>query len=184
AEPDAARAAFPTLASIMLLNPAILQFAGLPFGPSTTATILVAVVGSLLMGLYANRPLAVAPYMGENAFIAFGLVGLGIGWELRLGAVFVSGLIFLLITLLRIRSWLADAISPSMKHSFAVGIGLFLTFIGLYQTGIVASAEWTPVPESKVLAPPAVPVKLGNIRDIKVLLAIAGFLMTAALLCW
>src|SRR5262245_51372267 len=106
---------FATMAYIIVVNPAILSFAGLPVGPSTTATIVVAVVGSLLMGLYANRPLAVAPYMGENAFIAFGLTALGIGWELRLGAVFVSGLLFLLITLLRIRSWLADAISPSMK---------------------------------------------------------------------
>src|SRR5262249_10318996 len=124
------------------------------------------------------------PYMGENAFIAFGLMALKIGWELRLGAVFVSGLIFLLITLLRIRSWLADAISPSLKHSFAVGIGLFLAFIGLYQTGTGARMEWKPVPESEVLAPPDVPVKLGNLRDIKVLLAIGGFLVTAALLCW
>ena len=130
---------FASMAYIIVVNPAILQFAGLPVGPSTVATILVAVVGSLLMGLYANRPLAVAPYMGENAFIAFGLTALGIGWQLRLGAVFVSGLIFLLITLLRIRSWLADSISPSMKHSFAVGIGLFLAFLGLYQTGIVTS---------------------------------------------
>src|SRR5437764_1618844 len=151
---------FATMAYIIVVNPAILQFAGLPVGPSTTATILVAIVGSLLMGLYANRPLAVAPYMGENAFIAFGLTALGIGWDLRLGAVFVSGLVFLVITLLRVRSWLADSISSSMKHSFAVGIGLFLAFLGLYQTGIVTTT-----------APP-VPVKLGNLRDTRALLAV------------
>src|SRR6188508_2762399 len=113
---------FASMAYIIVVNPAILKFAGLPVGPSTVATILVAIVGSLLMGLYANRPLAVAPYMGENAFIAFGLTALGIGWQLRLGAVFVSGLVFLVITLVGIRSWLANSISTSMKHSFAVGI--------------------------------------------------------------
>jgi AGZA family xanthine/uracil permease-like MFS transporter len=177
---------FAAMGYIIVVNPAILQFAGLPVGPSTVATILTAVVGTLLMGLYANRPLAVAPYMGENAFVAFTLTAaLGIGWQLALGAVLVSGLVFLVITLLGIRAWLADSISPSMKFSFAVGIGLFLAFIGLYQTGIVTSSvEGMPVPHTEVLAKPAVPVMLGKLRDIKVLLAIAGFLVTVALLCW
>src|SRR5439155_12730376 len=102
-----------------------------------------------------------------------------------LGAVFVSGLVFLLITLLRIRSWLADSISPSMKHSFAVGIGLFLAFLGLYQTGIVTSfQEGMPVPSTEVIARAEVPVKLGNLRDTKVLLAVGGFVVTTVLLCW
>src|SRR5438445_11758230 len=82
---------FATMAYIIVVNPAILSFAGLPVGPSTVATILVAVVGCLLLGLYANRPLAVAPYMGENAFIAFVLAAMGVGSQLRLGAVFVVG---------------------------------------------------------------------------------------------
>jgi AGZA family xanthine/uracil permease-like MFS transporter len=159
---------FITMAYIIVVNPAILAFAGIPVGPSTVATILTAVVGSLLMGFIANRPIAVAPYMGENAFIAFGLAALGIGWQLRLGAVFVAGAVFLLITVLKIRSWLANAISASMKHSFAVGIGLFLAFIGLTETGIVTKAE-------------AVPVKLGALQTPQVL-AIAGFLLIAALL--
>src|SRR5437870_2573115 len=111
---------FITMAYIIVVNPAILKVAGIPEGPSTVATILTAVFGSLLMGLYANRPIAVAPYMGENAFIAFGLISMGIGWEMRLGTVFVSGAAFLVITVLRIRSWLARSISPSLKHSFAV----------------------------------------------------------------
>lgn len=175
---------FAAMAYIIVANPAILQFAGLPPGPSTVATILVAAAGSILMGLYANRPLAVAPYMGENAFLAFGLTALGIGWQLRLGAVFVAGVVFLVITLLRVRTWLAAAISPSMKHSFAAGIGLFLAFIGLYQTGIVtAFTEGLPTPKADVLPRPDVPVKLGNLRDPKVQLAILGFLVTAALLC-
>jgi AGZA family xanthine/uracil permease-like MFS transporter len=176
---------FAAMAYIIVVNPAILEFAGLPIGPSTVATILTAVFGSLLMGVYANRPLAVAPYMGENAFIAFGLAGLGIGWQLRLGAVFISGLIFLVITLIGLRAWLADSISPSMKYSFAVGIGLFLAFLGLYETGIVTSSvDGMPVPATAVIAKPAVPVKLGNLRDTRVLLAILGFVLTTVLLCW
>ncbi|HUP59129.1 MAG TPA: NCS2 family permease [Thermoanaerobaculia bacterium] len=160
---------FVSMAYIIVVNPAILSFAGIPQGPSTVATILTAVFGTLLMGLYANRPIAVAPYMGENAFIAFGLAAFGISWQQRLGAVFVSGVIFLVITLLGIRTWLADSVSPSMKHSFAAGIGLFLTFIGLYETGIVKSAQ-------------AVPVQLGDVRSTTVLLAILGFIVIAALL--
>src|SRR5690349_11174591 len=100
------------MAYIIVVNPAILHHVKLedgtwlPIGPSTVATILTAVFGCLLMGLFANRPLAVAPYMGENAFIAFSLTTLGIGWQLALGAVFISGLVFLLITLLGVRTWL------------------------------------------------------------------------------
>jgi adenine/guanine/hypoxanthine permease len=160
---------FVSMAYIIVVNPAILSFAGIPQGPSTVATILTAVFGTLLMGLYANRPIAVAPYMGENAFIAFGLAAFGITWQQRLGAVFVSGVLFLIITLLGVRTWLVNAISPSMKHSFAAGIGLFLTFIGLYETGIVKRAE-------------AVPVQLGDIRSTTVLLAIFGFVLIGTLL--
>ncbi len=160
---------FVSMAYIIVVNPAILAFAGIPHGPSTVATILTAVFGTLLMGLYANGPIAVAPYMGENAFIAFGLAAFGIAWQQRLGAVFVSGVLFLIITLLGIRTWLADAISDSMKHSFAAGIGLFLTFIGLFETGIVKRAE-------------AVPVQLGDVRSTTVLLAVLGFIVIAALL--
>ena len=159
------------MAYIIIVNPAILAAAGLPTGPSTVATIVVAVIGTLLMGLYANRPIAVAPYMGENAFIAFGLAALGITWQQRLGAVFVSGVIFLIITLAGVRTWLADAISPSMKHSFAVGIGLFLAFIGLNEIGVVAASTV-----------PGVPVKIGDLRSAEVLLGIAGFIVIMVLL--
>src|SRR4051794_10372585 len=133
------------MAYIIVANPAILSAAGFPVAPSTVATILVAVFGCLLMGLYANRPLAVAPYMGENAFIAFGLTA-AVTWQMRLGSVFVSGLAFLVLTLLGMRTGLANAVSPSLKHSFAAGIGLFLAFIGLHETGIVIKPEHSPVP--------------------------------------
>jgi adenine/guanine/hypoxanthine permease len=160
---------FVSMAYIIIVNPAILAFAGLPTGASTVATILTAAFGTLLMGVWANRPIAVAPYMGENAFIAFGLAAFGITWQQRLGAVFVSGVAFLIITFLGVRTWLAESVSTSMKHSFAAGIGLFLTFIGLVETGIVVPAK-------------GVPVQIGDVRSAPVLLAIFGFVLTAALL--
>ena len=179
---------FVTMAYIIIVNPAILSFAGIPAGPSTVATILAATFGSLLMGLYANRPIAVAPYMGENAFIAFGLAPMGIGWPQLLGSVFVSGCGFVVITLLRIRTWLANSISSSMKHSFAAGIGLFLAFIGLYETGIVTSFVTGMPPQAlmnahaTVLHAPDVPVKIGNFRSPEVLLALFGFFLISILL--
>jgi AGZA family xanthine/uracil permease-like MFS transporter len=179
---------FVTMAYIIVVNPAILSAAGIPVGPSTVATILTAAFGSLLMGLYANRPIAVAPYMGENAFIAFGLMALGATWEQRLGSVFVAGVVFLLLTVFQVRAKLANAISPSLKYSFAAGIGLFLAFIGLYETGIVTSGA-AGLPAAALLAPgqellraPDVPVKIGAFRDPRVLLAIAGFVGIVALM--
>ncbi len=179
---------FMTMAYIIVVNPAILSFAGFPVEPSTVATIVTAVFGCILMGLYANRPLAVAPYMGENAFIAFGLASMALGWETRLGAVFVSGIAFLILSLAKIRPWLANSISPSMKHSFACGIGLFLTLIGMYQTGIITSqvkgmpASVLLVPGTGILRAPDVPLKLGDLHDPQVLLSIFGFLVTVCLL--
>ena len=85
------------MAYIVVVNPAILSFAGIPTGPSTVATILVALFGTLRMGFHANRPIAVAPYMGGNAFVAFGLAALGATWPQLLGAVFVSGVVFLVV---------------------------------------------------------------------------------------
>src|SRR3954454_2295852 len=160
---------FLAMAYIIVVNPAILRAAGLPTGASTVATIVVAALGSFLMGAWARRPIAVAPYMGENAFIAFGLAALGITWQQRLGAVFVSGVVFLIITFLGLRGWLANAISPSLKYSFAAGIGLFLAFIGLNETGIVTAGT-------------GVPVKIGNLHSAEVLLAIGGFIVIMALL--
>lgn len=166
---------FAAMAYIIVANPAILEHAGIPRGPSTVATILTCVFGCLLMGLIANLPVAVAPYMGENAFIAFALVG--IGWEKRLGSVFVAGAVFLVLTLLGLRTWLARAITPSMKHSFAAGIGLFLLFLGLLQTGIVAK---TPGP----LEQNPIPMQIGDLGDTRVLLAVGGFVLIMVLLHW
>jgi AGZA family xanthine/uracil permease-like MFS transporter len=179
---------FVTMAYIIVVNPAILSAAGLPIGASTVATILTAAFGSLLMGIYANRPIAVAPYMGENAFIAFGLAALGATWEQRLGSVFVAGVVFVVLTLLQVRSKLANAISSSLKYSFAAGIGLFLALIGLYETGIVSSgaAGVRPaaliMPGTGLLRAPDVPVKIGAFYDPQVLLAIGGFLLIGLLM--
>jgi AGZA family xanthine/uracil permease-like MFS transporter len=182
---------FATMAYIIVVNPAVLAKADLPTGPSTVATVLVAVFGCLLMGLYANRPFAVAPYMGENAFVAYTLaLGMGVPWQQSLGAVFVSGMIFLVLTLLRARAWLAAAISPNLKHSFAIGIGLFLLLLGLYQTGIVTSSVTGQPPgalprePSGALAAPDVPLKIGNFREPAVALALANFLLMAVLTYW
>jgi adenine/guanine/hypoxanthine permease len=163
---------FAAMAYIIVVNPAILRFDDVPSEAITVATILAALFGCLLMGLYANQPLAVAPYMGENAFIAITLVAMGISWQQRLGTVFVSGLLFLVITIAGLRSWLAAAVATPLKHSFAVGIGLFLAFIGLNVTGIVVHGP--------KLGPP---VALGNLTDLKVQLAINGFILTSVLMC-
>ena len=162
---------FLTMAYIVVVNPKILEAAGIPFGASMVATILTAAFGTLLMGLYARRPFAIAPYMGENAFVAFTVVGLlGHPWQSALGAVFVSGVIFTLLTIVRLRSWLAHAIPESMKLAFVIGIGLFLAFIGLHTSGIV------------VLGAPGAPVHVGDLGDARVLLGVFGFVAIAALM--
>ncbi len=162
---------FATTAYIIIVNPKILEAAGIPFGPSMVATVLTAFTGTLLMGMYAKRPFAVAPYMGENAFVAFTVVKvLGYSWQTALGAIFLSGLIFTLLTLVNIRTWLVNSIPEKLKLAFSAGIGLFLTFIGLNETGIVK------------LGVPGAPVHVGNFSDPTVLLAIAGFVLTGLLM--
>lgn len=162
---------FATMAYIIIVNPKILEAAGIPFGPSMVATILSAFFGTLSMGVYAKRPFAIAPYMGENAFIAFTVVKvLGYSWQTALGAIFIGGVLFTILTVLNIRTWLADSIPEGLKTGFVVGIGLFLTFIGLNETGIVS------------LGVPGAPVHIGRINSPTVLLAIFGFLLTCFLM--
>lgn len=163
---------FATMAYIIVVNPAILAHAGIDSDAGTVATILAAVFGTLLMGLYANRPIAVAPYMGENAFIAFSLTGLGIGWQQALGAVFVSGVLFLLLTFAGIRTWLADAMPRALKQSFTVGIGLFLFLIGCTTAGLISNT-----------ANPAAPLTIASWGTPQ-LLAIVGFVIMACLMHW
>lgn len=162
---------FTTMSYIVAVNPAILANAGIPAGPSFVATVAAAVFGCLLMAFYANRPFAVAPYMGENAFIAFTVCHLlGYRWQTALAAVFISGALFTLMTVLRLRQWLVAAVPQSLRFSFAVGIGLFLTFIGLNQAGIVT------------LGVPDAPVRSGAMTSAPVLVAVLGFVLLAVLI--
>jgi AGZA family xanthine/uracil permease-like MFS transporter len=162
---------FVTMSYIIVVNPAILTAAGIPAGPSMVATILTALFGTLLMGLYARRPFAIAPYMGENAFIAFTVVQLlGYSWQSALAALFLAGILFTLLTLARVRQWLVEGIPPGLRYSFAVGIGLYLTFIGLNQTGLV------------VLGMEGAPVRVGTITSAAGLTAVFGFLAMVTLM--
>jgi len=164
---------FLTMAYIIVVNPKILEAAGIPFDASMVATILSAAFGTLLMGIYAKRPFAIAPYMGENAFIAFTVVkGLGYNWQTAIGAIFIGGVLFTLLTLLKVRSWLANAIPEGLKISFAVGIGLFLAFIGTVTSGIVK------------LGVPDAPVHVGHLGTPAALLTIFGLFLITTLMIW
>ena len=161
---------FVTMSYIIVVNPAILKAAGIPAEPSMVATIVTAIFGTLIMGLYANRPFAIAPYMGENAFIAYTVVQvLGYSWQSALAAIFLAGILFLALTIFRMRQWLVDAIPSGLRYSYAVGIGLFLTFVGLNETGIVTVGS------------AAAPVRTGHLTATAVLVAIFGFLLMAVL---
>jgi adenine/guanine/hypoxanthine permease len=162
---------FVSMSYIIVVNPAILKAAGIAVEPSMVATILAAVFGTLLMGLYANRPFAIAPYMGENAFLALTVVQmLGYRWQQALAAVFIAGAAFFLLTVLRFRQWLVDAIPQGLRSSFAAGIGLFLAFVGLNETGVVT------------LGTAGAPVRAGHLTAGPVLVAIFGFLLIVVLM--
>ncbi|MFH0778379.1 MAG: NCS2 family permease, partial [Candidatus Eisenbacteria bacterium] len=152
---------FFAMAYIVIVNPAILAKGGFPHEASIVATIVSAAIGTFLMAVYARRPFATAPYMGENAFIAFTLcLSMGYPWQTALGAVFIGGVIFVIITALKIRSWIATAIPDSLKRSFAVGIGFFIMFVGLNETGIVR------------LGVAGAPLRIGDLSSAGPLLAI------------
>ncbi len=160
---------FLTMAYIIFVNPAILKDAGMDFGAVFMATCLAAAFGSAFMGLYANYPIALAPGMGLNAYFTFGVVkGMGLSWQVALGAVFISGLIFLALSLVKIREWIVNAIPMSMKLGIAAGIGLFLGIIALKNADII-------------VAHPATLVTLGKVNTMPVLLAAIGFALIIAM---
>jgi AGZA family xanthine/uracil permease-like MFS transporter len=162
---------FFAMAYIVIVNPAILAQGGFPREASVTATIIAAAVGTLLMALYARRPFAVAPYMGENAFLAYTVcLGMGYPWQTALGAVCIGGIIFVVITAVGIRGWIARAVPDSLKRSFAVGIGFFIMFIGLNETGLVR------------LGVPGAPVKIGELSAGGPLLALLCILFVCVLM--
>ncbi len=137
---------FLTMAYIIVVNPGILSLAGMDFSGVLLATVLVASLSSILMGLYANLPYALAPGMGINAFFTFSLVmGMGLSWQTALGAVFLSGIIFIILSVLPIRLWILHAVPKSIRYGVAAGIGIFLTLIGFKSVGFIVSNEATLV---------------------------------------
>lgn len=160
---------FLTMAYIMFLNPAILAEAEMDFGAVFVATCLSAALGSLVMGLVANYPVALAPGMGLNAFFTFVVVqGHGATWQAALGAVFLAGVAFVVLSVLPVREWLINAIPRGLKLGIAAGIGLFLALIALRNAGIV-------------VASPVTLVTLGTVGEPGPLLALAGFALMLAL---
>ena len=158
-----------TMAYIVVVNPSILAAAGIDHGAAFVATCIAAAIGSAAMGLLADLPLALAPGMGLNAYFTFTVVkGMGLPWQTALGAVFISGVLFLIVSLLRIREWLVNSIPMSLKLGIGAGIGLFLGLIGLHEMGLV-----TGNPETLVT--------LGHLATPGTLLACLGFLIIAGL---
>jgi AGZA family xanthine/uracil permease-like MFS transporter len=160
---------FITMAYIVFVNPAILSQTGMPLAAVTTSTCLCAAIGSILMGALANYPLALAPGMGLNAYFTYSVVkGMGVPWQTALGAVFLSGVIFLLLTLGGIRQRLLAAIPYQLHSAVAGGIGLFIAFIGLRNSGIIVPSAATTV-------------TLGDLHAHSTQLAIFGIVLIAVL---
>jgi adenine/guanine/hypoxanthine permease len=160
---------FLTMSYIIFVNPLILGDAGMDRGAVFVATCIGTAIGTLIMGLYANYPLALAPGMGLNAYFTYGVVkGMHYSWEIALGAVLISGVLFLILSLLRLREQIVDAIPQSLKMAISAGIGLFLGIIALHNAGIIAASPDTLVTLGDMKAPPAI-------------LAVCGFLAIVAL---
>lgn len=169
-EVEAGVTTFLTMAYILAVNPQILAEAGVPVGGALFATAAAAAVGTLLMGLLANYPFALAPGMGLNAYFTYSVVlGMGVPWQTALGAVFISGVVFILLTLGRIRQLVITAIPMVLKLATGAGIGLFIAFLGFRNAGLVQAS-------------PATFVTLGDVRTLPVLLALGGLIITGALM--
>jgi AGZA family xanthine/uracil permease-like MFS transporter len=163
---------FMTMAYIVFVNPAILHETGMPLAAVTAATCISAAAGSLLMGGFARYPIALAPGMGLNAYFTYAVVkGMGVPWQAALGAVFLSGVAFLVLTLLGVRQLILSAIPHELYAAVAAGVGLFIAFIGFRNSGII-------VPN------PATTVTLGNLTDKSTALALFGLLLISVLLAW
>ena len=161
---------FLTMAYILAVNPGIFSaLPGMPGGSVFTATALAAIVGTLVMALYAKKPLALAPGMGLNAFFVFTVcLGMGHSWQFALTAVFLEGILFIILTLTKVRNWLLDAIPGTLKKAIGAGIGLFIAFIGMQNAGIIVNNDATLV-------------GLGSITEGKALVGMIGLFITAGL---
>src|ERR1700688_543955 len=162
---------FMTMAYIIFVNPSILHEAGMPAAGVTAATCLAAAVGSLLMGAFARYPIALAPGMGLNAYFTYSVVkGMGVDWHVALGAVFLSGIAFLLLTAAGVRQMIVNAIPHELYSAVAAGVGLFIALIGFRNSGIIVPNQATTV-------------TLGDLHSTPALLALFGLLVMAVLLC-
>ncbi|MBL8688071.1 MAG: NCS2 family permease [Rhodospirillaceae bacterium] len=160
---------FLTMAYIIFVNPLILGDAGMDKGAVFVATCLAAAGATALMGLYANYPIALAPGMGLNAYFAYGVVlGMGVSWQIALGAVFVSGFLFLVLTVTRVREWIINSIPRALKLSISAGIGLFLAIIALKNAGLIVENKATIV-------------GIGNLKSPTTILACIGFFVMVGL---
>lgn len=156
---------FLTMAYIIFVNPAILSEAGMDYGAVFVATCLAAAIGCFIMGLYANYPIALAPGMGLNAFFTYTVVLTeGYSWQSALGAVFFSGLIFVALSLFKVREWIINSIPGPLKIGIAAGIGMFLALVGLKNGGVIVEN-------------PATMVGLGDVTSLPFLLAVLGFFL-------
>lgn len=164
---------FLAMAYILAVNPGIfsaLADQGMPTNAVFTATALAAIVGTLVMAIYAKKPFALAPGMGLNAFFVFGVcLGMGHSWQFALTAILIEGVIFIILTVTKVRQWIVDAIPLNLRHAIGAGIGLFIAFIGLKNGGIIVNDEATLV-------------HLGDICHGTALLAIIGIVITGVLL--
>ncbi|MGB0894046.1 MAG: NCS2 family permease [Parashewanella sp.] len=160
---------FLTMAYIIFLNPNILADAGMEHGAVFVATCIAAAIGCMIMGFYANYPIALAPGMGLNAFFTYTVVGeMGYTWQTALAAVFLSGICFLFLSLFKVREWIINSIPEGLRLGITAGIGLFLALIGLKSAGII-------------VASPATLVTMGDITSFPAVMAALGFIMIVAL---
>ena len=160
---------FLTMAYILAVNPGIFSALDMPGGAVFTATALAAIVGTLVMAVYAKKPFALAPGMGLNAFFVFTVcLGMGHSWQFALTAVLIEGLLFIVLTVTKVRSWLINAIPGTLKKAIGAGIGLFIAFIGMQNAGIIVNNDSTLV-------------GLGDITHGTALLGLIGLFITAGL---
>lgn len=169
---------FLTMCYIIIVNPSILSISGMDFGAVFVATCVSAAIGCLVMGLFANYPIALAPGMGLNAYFTFSVVqGMGVSWQVALAAVFASGVLFILFSCFKIREMLVNALPMSLKMAIAAGIGLFLALIALKNAGIVIASEATLLKMNNFYE-----IKDGvKVPNLPVLLAMLGFFLMIAL---
>jgi AGZA family xanthine/uracil permease-like MFS transporter len=160
---------FITMAYIIFVNPQMMSASGMDYGASFVGTCLAAALACIVMGLYSNWPVALAPGMGLNAFFTYTVVGeMGYSWEVALGAVFIAGILFVIMSVTPLRKWMLESIPLNLRIAMGSGVGLFIGFIGLKSGGIIIANEATFV-------------SLGNFLQIETFLSAAGFLLIAVL---